>query len=140
MPTEAFLFVTGSWLYPALEMLWRGETHPSMALAGGLCLCLIDRVCVQELGNKSVLSRCAAGAVVITGVELVLGLLLNRLLGFHVWDYSAVPLNLLGQVCLPYSLLWLGLSLPAMALCQGVRSFGASPLQDAREDTGRQAR
>ena len=47
-----------------------------------------------------------------------MGLLLNRLMGFNIWDYSNVPLNLLGQVCLPYSFLWLGLSLPAMALCE----------------------
>jgi len=64
------------------------------------------------------LSRCTAGAGVITGVEFALGILLNRVLGLRIWDYSEVPLNLLGQVCLPYSLLWLGLSLPAIALCE----------------------
>ena len=46
---------------------------------------------------------CARYNGVITGVELVMGLLLNRLMGFNIWDYSNVPLNLLGQVCLPYS-------------------------------------
>ena len=83
-----------------------------MALAGGLCLCLIDRVCCSRLKDRDMLSRCTAGAGVITGVEFALGILLNRVLGLRIWDYSEVPLNLLGQVCLPYSLLWLGLSLP----------------------------
>ena len=118
---DALLFLAVSWTYPALEMLWRGETHSSMALAGGICLCLINHVCCDLLKEKNIASRCLAGAGVITGVELVLGLLLNRLLGFHIWDYSTVPLNLLGQVCLPYSFLWLGLSLPAMALCEFCR-------------------
>lgn len=125
MNREALLFLAGSWAYPALEMLWRGKTHPSMALAGGVCLCLIDRVCCTALRESSILSRCVAGAGVITGVELAMGLVLNCMLGFDVWDYSNVPLNLMGQVCLPYSLLWLGLSLPAMALCELCR--GSSP-------------
>ena len=59
-----------------------------------------------------------AAFLCITGVGLVLGLVLNCLLGFDIWDYSNVPLNLLGQVCLPYSFLWMGISLPAMALCE----------------------
>ena len=33
MYQDALLFLTGSWAYPAIEMLWRGETHSSMALA-----------------------------------------------------------------------------------------------------------
>ena len=125
MERKAFLFVAGCWAYPALEMLWRGETHGSMALAGGICLYLIDRVCCGELSGKGVFRRCAAGAGIITGVELGMGLVLNRMLGFEIWDYSDVPFNLLGQVCLPYSLLWLGLSLPAIALCQWLRAAGA---------------
>ena len=43
--------------------------------------------------------------------------MVNNLLGFEVWDYRDMPLNILGQVCLPYSLLWCLLTLPAMALC-----------------------
>ena len=107
-----------SWAYPAIEMLWRGETHSSMALAGGICLCLINHICCGVLEDNNIFSRCLAGAGIITGVELVLGLVLNCLLGFDIWDYSNVPLNLLGQVCLPYSFLWMGISLPAMALCE----------------------
>ncbi|MDE6839119.1 MAG: putative ABC transporter permease, partial [Acutalibacter sp.] len=52
------------------------------------------------------------------GVALAAGLIVNTGLGLRVWDYSKMPLNLMGQVCLPYSLLWFGLTLPAMALCR----------------------
>ena len=103
MYQDALLFLTGSWAYPAIEMLWRGETHSSMALAGGICLCLINHICCGVLEDNNIFSRCLAGAGIITGVELVLGLVLNCLLGFDIWDYSNVPLNLLGQVCLPNS-------------------------------------
>ena len=118
MYTEALLFLTAAACI--LHWKWPGGAgrDSSMALAGGLCLCLIDRVCCSRLKDRDMLSRCTAGAGVITGVEFALGILLNRVLGLRIWDYSEVPLNLLGQVCLPYSLLWLGLSLPAIALCE----------------------
>lgn len=118
---DGILFLTGSCAYPTLEMAWRGETHCSMALAGGICLCLIDRVCCGALGKSGLFARCLAGAGLITGVELAAGILVNGVMGLRVWDYSNVPLNLMGQVCLPYSLLWFGLTLPAMALCGLVR-------------------
>ena len=34
----------------------------------------------------------------------------NIILKEHVWDYSGVPLNFLGQVCVPFSLIWFALS------------------------------
>ena len=72
MYQDALLFLTGSWAYPAIEMLWRGETHSSMALAGGICLCLINHICCGVLEDNNIFSRCLAGAGIITGVELVL--------------------------------------------------------------------
>lgn len=113
--------MTGSCAYPTLEMLWRGRTHYSMAIAGGMCMVLIERVCCQQMAGKSIPLRCLAGSGIITGVELGVGLVVNDILKLDVWDYSHMPMNILGQVCLPYSLLWFGLTLPAMALCKVLR-------------------
>ena len=33
-----FIFIAGALGYCLLEILWRGYTHPSMGIAGGLCL------------------------------------------------------------------------------------------------------
>ena len=54
------------------------------------------------------------GAVVITSVELLAGLLANR--DYSVWDYRDIPMNFYGQICLPFSVLWVLLSLGAMGL------------------------
>ena len=43
-------------------------------------------------------------------MELVAGVILNIWLGIGVWDYSHLPLNLWGQICLTYSLIWVVLS------------------------------
>lgn len=49
-------------------------------------------------------------AVAITITELIAGLILNVWLGLHVWDYSELPFNFMGQICLQFSLLWVVLS------------------------------
>lgn len=116
--------MTGSCAYPTLEMAWRGHTHYSMALAGGVCLCLIDHICCGILEGRSLFTRCLAGSGLITGVELAAGILVNQVMGLRVWDYSHMPMNIMGQVCLPYSALWFGLTLPAMALCRLLRGAG----------------
>ena len=63
---------------------------------------------------------CALG---ISAVEFLTGYLVNIILGWHVWDYSARPLNIMGQVCPLFSLFWLILSLPALALCDKLRQL-----------------
>ena len=117
MRKDSILFLTGSCAYPTLEMAWRGHTHYSMALAGGVCLCLIDHICCGMLEGRSLFTRCLAGSGLITGVELAAGIIVNQVMGLGVWDYSDMPMNIMGQVCLPYSVRWFGLTLPAMALC-----------------------
>lgn len=117
MKKNLFLFLTGGSIYPMLEMAWRGKTHVSMAVAGGVCLCLIDKICNRSLCRKSVFTRCAAGAGIITSVEFATGVLVNLTMKLDVWDYSLLPMNILGQICIPFTALWCILSLPAMGLC-----------------------
>lgn len=102
-------FVCGAVAYPALEVLWRGYSHYSMALAGGVC-CLMLYLLHRLFFDWPLLLRAVGGAFVITLVEFIFGAVFNLLLGMAVWDYSDVRFNLLGQVCLRYFLLWCGLS------------------------------
>ena len=105
------LFTLGGAAYVGLELLWRGRSHGSMFLAGGSCFMLLGQL--QNRGLSAPV-RAVAGAGVITGVELLTGLIFNR--HYTVWDYRDMPLQFLGQICLPYSLLWAPLSLGAMEL------------------------
>ena len=99
----------GGGAYVGLEYLWRGYSHGSMFAAGGVCFLLLGQV-----RRTPALIRPILGAAVITGVELVTGLLVNQ--SYQVWDYRRNPGNFLGQICPAYTLLWLPLSLVAMAL------------------------
>ena len=94
-----------------LELLWRGWTHKAMFFAGGTCFLLLGKV---RTAPCAAVSKAFLGAGAITAVELAVGLLVNR--NFSVLDYRGMPLNFLGQICLPYSLLWVPVSWGAMSL------------------------
>lgn len=114
------LFALGASLYPVIEVVCRGTTDISMAVAGGVCLCLIDLVCNNWLGKFCLGVRCCGGAVIITGIEFLIGYFVNIVLELHVWDYSHLPTNLMGQICLPFSLLWFLITIPALYLCKSI--------------------
>ncbi len=116
----AELFLLGGFGYGICELVWRGYTHISMVLAGGICFCVIYEG-EKKFGELSLLLRCVASGVFITSVELVFGSIVNVILGLGVWDYSTQPFNFYGQICLGFSLLWMALSLPVIILCGVVR-------------------
>ena len=110
---KILLLYTGGCAYMGVELAWRGWSHSSMFLAGGTCFLLLGQL--QKVQPRlHWLPRAMVGAGIITGVELLAGLLVNR--DYGVWDYRHVPGNFHGQVCLPFSLLWIPLSLGAMGL------------------------
>lgn len=96
-----------------LELLWRGWSHGSMFLAGGSCFLLLGKL-DQTKPRLPPPLRAVAGAGIITGVELLTGLLANR--DYSVWDYRHIPFNYHGQICLPFSLLWIPISMGAMVI------------------------
>lgn len=82
-----------------------------MFAAGGTCFLLIGHL--GELDRPLPLTwRMLAGAGIVTFVELAAGLLVNR--NYQVWNYSAMTGNFLGQICLPFTLLWIPVSLGAI--------------------------
>lgn len=107
----AVLFFLGGGAYVGLELLYRGRSHISMFFAGGLCFLLLGRL--GESGFALPV-RALLGAAIITVVELLTGLMVNR--DYAVWDYRHQPFNFWGQICPVFTLLWLPLSLAAMAL------------------------
>lgn len=108
---QLFIFCIGAFGYTALEILWRGYSHWTMALTGGFCFVMIYFINTR-LPASPLLLRALLCALSITAVEFFVGCIVNRALGWNVWDYSAQPYNLLGQICPLYSLLWFLLSIP----------------------------
>ena len=110
---KSVLFYLGGCAYMVLELLWRGWSHGSMFLAGGLCFLLIGHL--SDVRPRLPLPlRAAAGALIVTTVELAMGLAVNR--SYQVWDYRDQPGNLWGQVCPLFTLLWIPVALLALGL------------------------
>ena len=109
----SFLFYLGGMCYSALELLWRGFTHWSMFLLGGICFVVVGNL-KKLLPRLPLPILLTEAALLITALELLCGLLVNR--NFRVWDYRHLPLNFRGQICLPFTLLWIPVSLVAMLL------------------------
>ncbi len=107
------VFLSGGIIYSLIEIAWRGYTHWSMTAAGGVCLLLIHFTSGRMRG-KRLFFKCLASAGIITSVEFAAGVVVNIILGLHVWDYSARPGNILGQICPLFTFLWFLLSFPAV--------------------------
>jgi len=106
-------FLFGACGYAALEMLWRGYTHWTMALTGGTVLVAL-RGLRRRVRLEKPLSRCICGAACITTAEYVVGCTVNRLYHMDVWDYTHERGNINGQICPKYAALWLALAAPIM--------------------------
>lgn len=104
------MFALGGSAYTITELLWRGYSHISMFALGGICFVLcgsVGRICK---GRVIFPVQCVICAAIITLAELIVGYVVNIKLGMYVWSYYGVPYNFMGQICLPYGILWILLS------------------------------
>lgn len=109
----------GFFLYSLVEIVGRGYTHWTMALTGGMILAML--YAVNSRSSVTLLRSCFLGAVMTTAVELAVGIYDNIIMHWRVWDYSDMPLNLFGQICLPFSCFWFILCIPARYICGVMR-------------------
>lgn len=100
----------GGTFYSLLEVVSRGYTHWSMTLTGGACAAIMYHA--FSVSKRCVWIKCLWGSLIITALEFASGCIFNLWLDMKVWDYSDRPLNLMGQICLPFSVLWYALSFP----------------------------
>ncbi len=110
------LLLIGGTTYFGIEMLWRGHSHWTMAFVGGLCFVLIGAINEYIPWEMGFIKQTLIGASIVTAVEFVAGLILNVWLGLGIWDYSSLPMNVMGQICLPFFFAWIALSAIAIIL------------------------
>ena len=82
-------------------------------------VCLFSAVSVLFYADASMRSRggdirCFLSMLMITFLEFCAGVILNLWLKLDIWDYSRIPFNLYGQICLPYAAVWFVLSAAAI--------------------------
>lgn len=67
---------------------------------------VVTVVCFLNNWKEDILLLYIASIVVVTAIEWFTGFLLEKLFHNKWWDYSDMPLNLNGYVCLLFSLIW----------------------------------
>lgn len=111
-----FLFGIGAFLYLWVEIFYRGYTHWTMGVLGGLCFVLVGFINEYLSWDTPLWLQGVIGSFIITVLEFISGLALNIWLGLGIWDYSQMPFNLMGQICLPFTIVWVFLSILAIIL------------------------
>ena len=110
------LFLIGGITYYFIEILYRGYSHFSMVIVGGLCFVLIGSI--NEFSNKEIplLLQRLISVFIVDIIELFSGIIINKILLLNVWDYSNLKFNFLGQISLRSSIAWFFLSLFAICM------------------------
>ena len=109
---DGAIFLLFGAIYFSLEFIWKGYfPHWTMFVLGG-CM----GMCIGGLNEYlpwewSFWKQCTCGMVLVTVAEGISGLVLNRLLGLAIWNYSNVWGNFFfHQCCIPFSIIWFFLS------------------------------
>lgn len=115
--SSVLVFLTGCFVYSLIEITARGFTHWTMTLTGGVILVVLYKM-QTNIKDISLWKKCIIGSLVITSFEFTVGVIVNIIMHWHVWDYSDMPMNLLGQICLPFTGLWFLICIPAFYVCK----------------------
>ena len=84
-----------------------GYTSLWMMLVGGLAGIFIGQLNEKPgFSDWKIIWMCLSGAFIVLLLEFSFGIIFNICLKLNLWDYSNIPLNIMGQVCLPFGLAW----------------------------------
>ena len=110
------LWLWGGFVYYCIELLYRGYSHPSMFITGGVAFLVVGGLNNYIPWWLGFVWQCVIGGIAITFIELIAGLIVNIWLGLGVWDYSDLRFNLWGQVVPIFTLAWMVLCVIAIWL------------------------
>jgi len=95
-------FILGGIIYMGIEVLYDNTSDRCMGFIGGLAFVISS---ILLMFNLPYLINCLLIGVIVTVLELIGGLVFNR--KYHIWDYRKLPFNILGHVCLLFTVIWI---------------------------------
>lgn len=110
------LGVVGGVIYIIIELLYRGYSHWTMFVVSSIAFILIGTINEIIPWEVKLWKQMLLGSIIVTIVEFFTGCIVNLWLKWNVWDYSNLPFNILGQVCLPFCIAWFFISLLAIVI------------------------
>ena len=120
---QIILFLAGFCLYITIEVCFRGFSYPVMGVCGGILLLLLDRINERISWDLDLLLQGIIGAAMVTVTELVVGELWKWIGWPPMWDYSEIPFNFDGVICLRFSLIWIGVSIIGILIADAINYY-----------------
>lgn len=117
----SYLFAVGGLLYVLIELIWRGRSHWTMFVLGGICFVYLGLINEVMDWDVPLWKQALIGTAGITLLEFLTGCVVNLWFGWNVWDYSRMPGNVLGQICPQYTALWIPVSIAGIMLDDWIR-------------------
>ena len=117
------LSVVGGLSYGIIELIYRQKTYFLMILCGAIAIILLDKINDYISWDMDILLQGCIGSLIITGMEFTIGNLYLMGIVPKMWDYSNVWLNYKGIICLPFSLIWILLSICAILLADTINYY-----------------
>lgn len=118
---DLLIFIIFGVMYVGIELIYRGYSHYSMFILGGLCGLLIGLI-NEYTPKMNIILQMLLGTMIITILEFITGCIVNLWLRLNVWDYSNLKFNILGQVSLVFSFTWFILSYFVIKLDDYIRN------------------
>lgn len=104
-----FLWALGGTIYYTFEILFRGYSHWSMFLLGGVCMMFFAWQGQMTRWQDPLWLQVIRCTVFVLAGEFLTGIIVNKWFRLEVWDYSDQPMQLFGQICLPFAIIFSGL-------------------------------
>ena len=127
---QIILFLVGFCLYITIEVCFRGFSYPLMGFCGGIIFLIIDSLNNRISWDLDLLLQGCIGSFVITTFEFVIGGIFLLCNYSPMWDYSDMPWNFHGIICLPFSLIWIAVSILGIFVADAINYyvFGKLPV------------
>lgn len=114
------LFLIGFCMYITLEVLFRGYSFLLMGLSGAVAVLIIDQLNKKIPWNVDLLIKGILGSVIITFIEMTVGLLDKYILHMNMWDYSCLWLDFQGVICPLFSFIWIFISIGTLLIIDAI--------------------
>ena len=109
-----FLMAAGGSLYYLIEIGFRGYSHWTMFMLGGLALTFCSFQGEVMHWSEPLWLQIFRAVLFLTSLEFTTGIICNKWLKIGIWDYRDQSFQLWGQICLPFIVLFSGLLMLAI--------------------------
>ena len=118
------MFIAGFCAFITIEVLFRGYSYAMSGVMGGLAVIALDKINDEISWETDLAMQALIGGTFVTAMEFAVGAIAKytNILP-QMWDYTDVPFNLGGIICLPFTIAWTLLSVLAIFLADAINYY-----------------